>query len=100
MSEPTTLKHAKVKTRMPQQDGSTVIETASYYEELNTFEQQIEQKVRTSKATFIADLMKAVAPISDGISRSVKIEIDADDKGQPYRITKTWTVKKEHYGNR
>lgn len=92
------LKHAKLKRTIPQPDGSTVIQNESYYESLSSYEEQIEQKIKTSKQTFLADLMKAVAPISDGVSRTVSLSIDADENNVPYRIVQTVTIKKQQYG--
>lgn len=92
------LKHARVTTTIPQQDGSAVIKTESYYEKLNSVKQEIQQSIKTSKATFIADLMKCVSVISDGQSKNLKLEIEADAQGNPIRIVKTWTTVKEYYG--
>lgn len=94
------LKHARLKRTSNQPDGTKLIQTESYYEDLSSYEEQVEQKIKTSKHTFLADLMKAVAPISDGVSRNVTLAIEADDNNIPYRIIQTVTVKKEHYGRR
>lgn len=95
---PETLKHAKVRTITERPDGSAHIKTESYYEELNSVKQEIQQSIKTSKDTFIADLMRCVAPISDGSSREVNIHIEANERNEPCRIVKTWTVDKKFFG--
>lgn len=92
------LKHAKVKTTTTQPDGSKQIETQSFYEELNSVKQEIQQSIRTSKETFVADLLHCTAVIADGLTREVTIHIEADHNHNPIRIVKTWTIKKVHYG--
>lgn len=93
------LKHAKVKTTTPQPDGTLLIETKSYYEELNSIQEEIQQSIRTTKATFVTDLMHCVSLISDGTSRKITITIEANDRNEPTRIVKTWTVRKEYHGH-
>lgn len=95
---PQTLKHARVTTTTPQPDGSDVILTESFYEKLNSVKKEISQSIKTSKATFVVDLMACVAPISDGSSREVHLKIEANHNSEPIRIVKTWTVKKEYHG--
>lgn len=94
------LKHARVTTTTPRlgEPDTKDIETKSYYEELNSVKQEIQQSIRTTKATFITDIMKCVAVISDGQSKRLQLEIEADDLGNPTRIVKTWITKKEYYG--
>jgi NADPH-dependent 7-cyano-7-deazaguanine reductase QueF-like protein len=92
------LKHARVTTTIPQPDGSKIIETKSYYEELNSVQEEIQQSIKTNKATFVTDLMRCVSPISDGISKKITLVIEANDKHEPIRIVKTWTTHKEYYG--
>lgn len=92
------LKHARVTTTIPQKDGTTMIKTESYYEELNSIQEEIQQSIRTDKQSFVTELMKCVSPISDGTSKKVTIVIEANDRHEPIRIVKTWTVRKEYYG--
>lgn len=94
----TELKHAKLTRRTPQPDGTVKIEREGYYEELNSIEEAIEQSIMTSKTTFLNDLMKCVAPISDGTSRKVTITIEADERHRPIRMIKTWVVRKQYFG--
>lgn len=94
----TTLKHAKIKTTIHQPDGTDLIHTDSYYEKLNSVKQEIQQSIKTSKASFMADLMRCVSPISDGTSKEVTILIEANDNNEPIRIVQTRTILKEHYG--
>lgn len=90
-------KHAKVTTRTPQQNGTVLIEKKSYYDELSSIDEKIEQSIMTNKATFIADLLACVSPISDGISKKVWIEIEADANSEPIRIVKIWQLRKQSY---
>lgn len=92
------LKHAKVITTTSLPGGNKQIDTKSFYEELNSVKQEIQQSIKTSKETFMADLLHCTAVLSDGISREVTIHIEADHNHNPIRIVKTWTVLKEHYG--
>lgn len=93
-----TIKHARVTRRTTRPDGSVHIRKEGYYEDLNSVEEQIEQSIKTTKATFLTDLMKAVSPISNGESRKVTVTIEANDDFEPTRIVKSWVTKKEYYG--
>lgn len=93
------MKHAKVKRTTPQPDGTSKIETESYYEQLNNVREEIQQSIKTDKATFIKDVMQCFAVLSDKDSREVTVRIETDKDYQPIRIIKTWTIRKEHYGN-
>lgn len=95
------LKHAKVVTRTPRQGEPGVIDIAkeSYYEELNSVEQQIEKSIMTSKTTLAADVMACLREISSGDTTELNINIKTNKtSGDPERIVKTWTTKKEYYG--
>jgi hypothetical protein len=96
MNQP--LKHARRTLTIPQPNGDTMIRTEGYYEELNSVKEEVQQSVKTSKDSFIGDLMKAVAVVTKRESRELTLKIEADDAGNPIRIVKTWTIRKEYYG--
>ncbi len=96
MSE--TIKYGKVKKAIPQSDGTTKIETKSYHEKLSSVREEVQQSIKTSKTTFIKDIMQCFAVISDKETREVTVTVEADENHQPMRIVKTWTTLKEYYG--
>lgn len=98
MSPQTPLKHARRTLETTQPNGDKLIRTEGYYDELNSVKEEIQQSVKTSKATFIADMMKAISVVTNRESRELTLKIEADDAGNPTRIVKTWTVRKEYYG--
>ena len=90
------LKHAKVKTTEPQADGTRLITTKSFYEELNSVKEETQQSIRTSRATLLTDILKCLAIITDDVSKELTINIK-DDHGR-MTIVKTWTTRREYYG--
>ena len=92
------MKHAKVKTTYIQDDGTLLIATKSYHEELNSVQEEIQQSIKTDKSSFVADLMRCISPISDGSTTKVTLTIEANADREPTRIIKTWITRKEYYG--
>lgn len=95
------LKHARVITRIPRKEDNTIvdIERKSYHEELNSYEQQVEQSIKTSKPSLAADIMACLREITSGGTSELNLKIvTSKSTGEPERIVKTWTTKKEHYG--
>lgn len=92
------LKHARRTVTTPQSDGSQIIVTEGYYEELNSVKEEIQKSILTTKDTFIKDLMEAVGVVTRRESRDLTLKIEADKDGNPIRIVKTWTTRKEYYG--
>lgn len=94
------LKHAKVKTFTPQGNGEMMVETESYDENLSGYKQEIMKHYKTDRASFLSDLMAAIDVISNQTTRELTLTITADDRYQPSRITRLYTVKKEVYKRR
>ena len=92
------LKHARRKLTIPQPDGTELIRTEGYHEELNSITEELRKSVKTDKSNFIKDLMESVNVVTKRQSRKLTLEIEADDAGNPVRIIKTWTIRKEYYG--
>jgi hypothetical protein len=95
-----TIKHAKVITHTPQDDGTVEIQTDSYHEEPSSFKQEIMQHKTTSRHDFFSDLIDSVALITKKITRELTLRITVDEAGDPTLITETYTTKKEHYPKR
>lgn len=93
-------KHSKIKTFTPQEDGSTKIETKSYYEQLSSIREEIEQHIMTNPGKFLSDIIAALSVISDKKTRELTITIMTDERFNPNRITKTYTTKKESYNKK
>jgi hypothetical protein len=95
----TTLKHAKVKTTIPQADGSQLIKTASYYEELNSIKEEVSQHIETNGRSLAVDIIKCLKHITERQTQELTLHITTDKKtGEALLITKTYTTKKEYYG--
>jgi len=94
------MKHAKVTTYTPQDDGSTRIETSSYHEQLSSIREQIEQHIQTSKDTFLGDIITCLSLITDQKTKELTIVIKSDDRYMPKLITQVYTVKKEDFNKR
>ena len=95
------LKHARVITKIPRRDDpSTVdIKKESYYEELNSVEQQIQKSIKTNKMSLAADVMACLREITAGDTTELTLQIVTNKTTrEPERIVKTWTTKKEYYG--
>lgn len=100
MSQPAPLKHAKRTLTIPQPNGDSIIRTEGYYEELNSVKEELQKHVKTSKDSFIKDIMEALRVVTNRESKELTLTIKADDAGNPVLITKTWTTRKEYHGNR
>lgn len=94
------LKHTKIKTFTPQTNGEMMVETESYDEQLSGYKQEIMKHFRTNRNSFLGDLMSAIDVISNQKTRELTLTITADERYQPSRITRTYTVKKEVYKRR
>lgn len=97
MAEPIT--HAKVTTtdRLPDGTGEKVT-TESYYDELAHRQVEIEKKVYTSKKAVLTELIEASTLLSEGSPKvTITLEIDRQEF---VKVTKRWTVSKEHYKRR
>lgn len=93
-------KHTRIKTFTPQNNGEMMVETESYDEQLSGYKQEIMKHFKTDRTSFLADLMSAIDVISNQQTRELNLTIVADERFQPSRITRTYTVKKEVYKRR
>lgn len=90
-------KHIKVRSFIPQQDGSTVVQTDTYAERPASFRQEIMKHERTSRETLIKDIISALRPMTSELTKELTITIKADDYYYPNQLTYTYTSKKEVY---
>lgn len=94
-------KHAKITDYTPQKDGSTIIDTKSYHEQLSSHRQDREYKHKTDGKNFIADVIQCTSLIKEGKTTKLCIEIEADSyTRQPHLITYRYTIMHENYGRR
>lgn len=91
-------KHSKVKTSTPQDDGSVVHTSQSYYDKLSYEKIEVEKKLTTSQQTLLKDIISCLEHISNGADE-LTLKIEAS-RGTPKRITKTWVQSKQHYNRR
>jgi hypothetical protein len=89
------MKHAKIKTTTINLDGSTNIETKSYFEELASVKEETQKTTWTDDTNLLADSIKCLDVITKHISEEVSINIKRE-KGKIV-IVKTWTIRKESY---
>ena len=93
-------KHTKITNITENEDGTLSIESLSYFEELASAKQMIVKKIKTSKGTFLADLVSCVDVITNQQTRELTLKITNDEFNKPATITKTWTIKKDTYKKR
>jgi hypothetical protein len=89
------MKHARIKTTTINLDGSTSIETKSYFEELASVKEETQKTTWTDDTNLLADSIRCLDVITQHISEEVCINIKRE-KGKIV-IIKTWTVRKESY---
>jgi hypothetical protein len=95
------IKHARVTTRTPRPDDPSIVDvdTKSYHEKLSSIEQRVEQSLMTSRATLASDLIECLEEIAAGETPELELKITTNrSTGEPERIVKTWTTRKENYG--
>ena len=94
------MKHGRRTKFISQDDGTIVIKTESYHDQLASETEELMQHIKTSKQDFMADLISVASVITSQKTRHLTIEIETDSHYQPIRITKTYLVKKENYNKR
>lgn len=94
------IKHAKITTYMPQPDGSIEIQTDSYYERPSSLKQEITKHIKTTRDTFMADLINCVDVITSMQTPELTLVITTDRDHNPTLITQTYTTKKIVYPRR
>jgi hypothetical protein len=90
------MKHARVTTRTPQEDGSEEIKTDSYYEKLAHTMTEIEKQVPTTRHTILKELINCLELITKENSPEINLKIKAKN-GEPVLITKRWITVKESF---
>lgn len=96
---PDDVKHTKFKTSIPTAPDTWDIITASYHEEPTSYKREITQHFKTSRDTFLSDLIASVDVVSNKQTHEVTIIINTDEHFMPKLITRTHTVKKESFHN-
>lgn len=94
------LKHAKVRTFTKLEDGSTIVETKSYHEELNMYRKEHIINILTSNATLLADVISCLDVLKGKGTSELVISIKADKDNLPKMITKTYVIENHSYGGR
>ena len=92
------IKHARITTKTPQDDGSRTIKVESYFEELNSFEQSVEKSLITDIEHLAADLISCLDVVQSGEAIGLELRVVFNKQTRkPERIVKVWTVVKENY---
>lgn len=93
-------KHTKITEFEEQEDGTLLITTSSYFEELSSIKQKVAKNVKTSKATFLSDIISCLDPVNKQQTKELTLTIVLDEWNQPAHIVKEYTIKKENYKRR
>ena len=89
-------KHQKVTTKTPLPDGTTQIQSNSYYEKLAHQTVEIEKKVAVSKQTLLKEVMTCLEHLTKDKATEVNIKIKSY-QGEPTKLIKRWTVRSESF---
>lgn len=94
-------KHVKIKTFLDLPDGSIQATTESYYESLASIKEEIIKQIPTNRDKLLADVISCLDIISKQQTRDcLTIRVYMDEWGQPNRVEKQYTTKKENYKKR
>lgn len=93
-------KYAKIKIIKPQADGTTLIRSESYREELHSYREEVEQSKLTDYNSLINDVMASLKIIKERNTPILTIEIHMDRYGQPERINQKYITEQETYGRK
>ncbi len=93
------IKHAKVTTTEPQEDGSLLITTESFYDRLAHRTKEIENHVPVSKRDILSALVDCLDVITKDGAPELTITIKTKD-GEPKLLTKRWVVSREAFDKR
>lgn len=88
--------HERVTTRIMQADGSTQIETKSYYEQLAYNLIEIEKHIPCSKQTILKEIINCLELMTRDHSHEINIRIKGKN-GEPFELTKRWVTVKESF---
>jgi len=88
------MKHGKITSYTPQPDGSLLIRSEGYFEELNSVREEIRQNIDTTKETLMQDVIKAMEVFTQTEAPEITITV-IKQRGEPHRIVRTHTVYKK-----
>lgn len=97
MSDP---KHTKVTTYKTLDDGSYVKQIKAYHEHLASIREERVESLKTTHATFLADIMKCLEVINSGNTKELTLTIKANDFKNPTMIIKSYITYKEEFKKR
>ncbi len=93
-------KHMTTRDFIPQEDGSLVIDTKSYHEQLSSHKQEREVRVLTTNQRYLVDLVSCAKAIEERQGLDPEIRVFKDKRTEPYLIVYKYTVKKDSYSRR
>lgn len=88
------MKHARVTTYTPQDDGTIEIKTEGYFENLNSVKQEVRQNLNTTKETLMQDVIKCMEVFTQTDTPELTLTL-VKHRGEPRRIIKTYLVYKD-----
>lgn len=97
MSDP---KHATITTTNPQDDGSVIIDTKAYFEQLASHKEEREYRRKTNRKELLNDLLACVALILEGRTTELTINIKTNTYKEPDLISHRYTIYKESFNKR
>lgn len=93
-----TPKFGKITISTPNDDGSTNYETKGYWNgKVSTVKIEKEVSVKTTRQTFLSDIITNVKPITSGETGRIEFSVEAKN-GQPDMMKVRWTVSNTNYG--
>jgi hypothetical protein len=92
------MKHSKLKITEPTADDARKITTKSYFEELNSYKEELEQSILTTHNTLLTDVIKCLGDLKTYQTPELSITIYSDKYGNPQRIVKRLTTDKKSFG--
>lgn len=95
---PEELKHTKV-TSITDDNGTSVISTDSYYEDLAHSMIEYEQRVLVDRQTILREVMTCLELITKDGSPEIVLRIKGKH-GDPNLLIKRWVVSKQRFGRR
>lgn len=91
------IKYGKVTTYDQDDNGNTTIDTESYHDGISAVKQEVEQNIRTTNSTLLADVIGCLGEVKEGTTREMVITIKSGRDYTPYLITKRFTTNHEVY---
>jgi hypothetical protein len=93
-----TPQHTRIKRTTVIDDDTQLIIHESYTDKLSSVKEEVAKNIKTSRMSYLADLIACSDVFSKHETKKLTLEITADDNYQPKLIVKIWTTKKEYYG--